>query len=173
MEALASHVQKQQTFPSQRPLAWLCSISQLGAFAPRARDPRCRIGLEPGPAGIKRRYHVLVGLYRVVATVSCVGLPGIDPMCRGHLQKGLFPGETENQVMISFGPALIFPGCASLPVLAAGSGESPPKALETSLGSRKGNPFQHHTPSAGALWLLSCDEPVTSWRKETCIIRQK
>lgn len=118
--------------------AWL-SPTASGRICPKSRRSKRRSGLEPGLAGPtrKRRHWVLPGLCGVVATASCFGLPGIEPTCKGPLHKGLSSGETDNQVMISSVPALGSLGGPRIPVLAAGSGETPPKAL----GSRQGDSF--------------------------------
>lgn len=122
----------------------------MGRICPESQRSERQSGLEPGLAGPRRRHCVLPALCGVVATVFCSGLPGIGPMCKGHLafgrQKGLSSRETENQVVISFARALVSLGGPRIPVLAAGSGETPPKAL----GSRKGDSF--YTPPTPQCW---------------------
>lgn len=124
----------------------------MGRICPKSQRSEQRSGLEPGLAGPRRRHCVLSGLWGVVATVFCSGLPGIGPMCKGHLQKGLSSGETENQVVISFAPALVSLGGPRIPVLAAGSGETPPKAL----GFRKGGSFCTPHPPHPRPVLVTC-----------------
>lgn len=70
----------------------------VGAFALRARDLRGRAGLEPGPAGIKRRHCVLPGLYGVVATLFCFGLPGAEPMCGATHKRDCFLGKLKTKL---------------------------------------------------------------------------
>lgn len=72
----------------------LCSNT---AFAPRARDLRGRAGPEPGPAGAKRRHHVLPGLSGVVATAFCLGLPDTEPMSGASCKRDCSPGKLETK----------------------------------------------------------------------------